>query len=131
MPARRRRKQTMDPGRFQLERERFHLDPDYVPPPPDNTKTLGEVLPGVMKDMGLVSQWNVADLVPKWPNLVGAANAAHCKPSHWEKGILTVSVDHHVWLAELQRFGKGAILKRLQKEYGAKAVKDVYFEMEA
>lgn len=130
MPPRRKQKSEWDAGRLQLERERFHLPADYKPPPPIKSQSLGDVLPEVMGELGLKSDWNVADLEPRWNDLVGPANAQHCRPGRWERGVLTVYVDHHVWLAELQRFGKASILKRIRRDMSEAAIRDVRFELD-
>ena len=130
MAARKRKSSGWDPGRLQLERERFHLPPDYQPPAPFHTDALGDLLPKALKTMGLSNDWKIQELETRWKDLVGAANATHCRPGTWEKGVLTVYVDHNVWLAELQRFGKVAILKRLQRDYGPKSVKDILFHLD-
>lgn len=119
-----------DPGWLQLQRERFDLDPGYAPPPAARIRPLGGVLPEVLKEMGLESRAKIADLTPKWPELVGAANARHCRPGEWKDGVLTVYVDHNVWLAELKRFGSKAIAKRVRAQYGADSLTDIRFQID-
>ena len=124
------KKHKVDGGWLQMQRERHDLGPEYMPPPPKRMHMLAEVMPGVMKGMGLESPMRVSDLEPKWADLVGATNANHSRPGKWEKGVLTIYVDHNVWLAELKRNASVAILKRLKTLYGKDAPKSLRFQID-
>lgn len=119
--------ETPNPGWQQLQRERFHLASDYAFKPPPRISRLNEVMPDVLKEMGLESESRVGDLAPVWEDLVGKANAKHSRPGRWEEGKLTIYVDHNVWLAEMQRFGSRTILKRVRERFGADSVRELRF----
>jgi predicted nucleic acid-binding Zn ribbon protein len=121
---------TPDPGWQQLQRERYHLSEDYVFKPPPRISRLDQVMPDVLRDMGLESASRLSEIKPVWEELVGKANAKHSRPGVWENGRLTIYVDHNVWLAEMQRFGSRTILSRLQSRFGAEAVTELKFTID-
>jgi hypothetical protein len=125
-----RKAPKINAGWLRLQRERFDLDPDYRPPPPLRSVSFSDVLPGVMKSMGLESSYNIADLLPRWPDLIGKTNAQHCRPGRWEQGVLTIYADHSVWLMEIKRNCSQGILKRLRADYGDDAVRELRFQID-
>lgn len=129
-PTAKRRPPQMDPGKLQVMRERFGLPMDWFPPAGENLHALGEVLPEVLSDMGIEGGLEIQVLQDDWGNLVGGANAKHSRPAAWDDGVLTIYVGHSVWLTEMERFGKRAILKRLQTKLGAEAVQDLRFQLD-
>jgi len=90
---------------------------------------LSDIIPGIIKKMGLSQRVKEAEVVKEWPEMVGKAIAKHCQPVSLEKGVLTVYVDSSPWLNELQRFSKMMILEKLQSKLGKKAVKDIRFRI--
>ncbi len=121
---------TPDPGWQQLQRERYHLAADYTFKPPPRIHRLDQIMPDVLKDMGLESESRLAELSPVWEALVGKANAKHSRPGRWEAGRLTVYVDHNVWLAEMQRFASRTLLKRIRERFGAESVRELRFTID-
>lgn len=119
-----------DAGWLQLQRERYHLAESHRFAAPPRLNRLNEVMPEVLKGMGLESVSRVAELGPVWEELVGKANAKHSRPGRWEKGVLTVYVDHNVWLAEMQRFAGRTILKRVRERFGAESVTELRFQID-
>lgn len=121
---------TPDPGWQQLQRERFDLEAEYRFPPPQRVQSLAGVLPGVLKELGLESASRISELAPRWKDIVGAANAKHSRPARWENAVLTIYVDHNVWLAEMKRFAAKAILKRIREAYGEDSVRELVFQID-
>ncbi len=117
-------------GWQQVQRERYDLDADYRFPPPKRIQAFGNLIPGVLKELGLESASRLGELTPRWPDFVGPANAKHSRPGRWENGVLTIYVDHNVWLAEMKRFAAKAILKRLTEAYGADSLKEIRFQID-
>lgn len=117
-------------GWQQLQRERYHLPADYTFKPPPHISRMDQVLPDVLKEMGLESASRLAELTPIWEELVGKANAKHSRPGRWEDGRLTIYVDHNVWLAEMQRFGSRTILKRIRERFGAESLRELRFTID-
>lgn len=121
-------KPKVDPGWLRLQRERF--GPDYRYIPPDITRTAGDLVPGIMRKMGLESESRLAEIDRVWEEMAGKANAEHARPGRWEKGLLVIYVDHHLWLNELKRFASAPLLKKLQERFGRSAVRQIRFEMD-
>lgn len=124
MPA----KPKVDAGWLQLQRERY--GPEYRYIPKDRICTAGDLIPDLMKKMGLEAESRLSEIEKSWTDLAGPANAAHARPGRWEKGLLVVYVDHHVWLNELKKFASAPLLKKLQAKFGKTAVRQLRFEMD-
>ena len=76
-------------------------------------KRVSEVLPGLLKKLGLEEKAADAALGPVWKEAVGSNIALHTKPVQFQRGCLVVAVDTPVWKMELERHCKGDILKKL------------------
>jgi len=123
MPARRKE----NPGWQTLQREWY--GPRYRPLPRHNLHVAGDMVGDVLKNLGLADTARLSQLEKNWPDLVGAANAARSRPGHWERGVLTVHVDHHLWLNEMKRVVAAPLLKRLQNHYGRSQIRRIRFEI--
>ena len=121
-------KPKREPGWVRLQRERY--GPRYRYIPPDNVRTAGDFIPGIMKSMGLEAETRLSEICACWEELAGKGNAAHARPGRWEKGLLVVYVDHHVWLNEMKRVVSAPLLKKLQERFGRAAVRQLRFEMD-
>jgi predicted nucleic acid-binding Zn ribbon protein len=63
---------------------------------------IGAVLPGVLKESGVASRVEQANVIPEWPSLVGAQIAAVTAPqSVTADGTLFVLVATNGWMMEL------------------------------
>jgi len=74
---------------------------------------IGQVLPGILKKLGLDEKTANIFLVPLWREAVGPNIGAHTKPMGLQKGCLTIAVDTAVWKMELDRYYKDKIVKKL------------------
>jgi len=119
-----------DPGWQQLQRERFDLTPQDRLPSAARVQAFGDLMPEVLKGMGLESMSRLSELQPRWAEIVGAANARQSRPGRWENGVLVIYVRHNVWLAEMKRFGAQAILKRVRAQFGLDAVRELRFQID-
>ena len=113
------RKQRYDKGRWQLERERHHIARD-IPPPPDQSSAIAEVVPSVMKGWGLENRMWEQELADRWEALAGKQVAAHARPGALDRGTLVVFVTHPAWLSELKRYGQKQLLANLQQQFGTR-----------
>jgi predicted nucleic acid-binding Zn ribbon protein len=121
-------KRKIDAGWLAVQRERY--GPGFEPEPVKRIHQAGDLVNGILKKMGLEAESRIAEISAVWEDLAGAANAQHSRPGKWEKGILTVYVDHPLWMSEMKRFATRALEKRLQEKYGVRAVKRVRFELD-
>lgn len=117
-----------DPGWLRLQRERY--GPEYRYIPPNKTRTAGDLVAGIMKKMGLEAETRLAEIIQVWEDLVGKTNAGHARPGRWEKGLLVVYVDHHLWLNEFKKTVSVPLLKKLQNQFGKSAIRQLRFEMD-
>lgn len=118
-----------DLARWQVERERFQL-PDHRPPAPYRVFTPEQVLPSVMKKIGLEQPMWEQVLSREWETLVGEQVARHTRPGRLQHGILYVYVANSVWLAELRRFAEKALLERLQDKFGRTRIKGIRLQLD-
>ena len=125
IPAMRQRASTYSPGRWALERDRFHLEPGRPQPIPDSTSKMADLVSGFMKEVGLEDKrWHQA-LLNEWPALVGAQVAQRARPGRIQNRVLTIFVTSPVWLNELSRYSKPQMLKNLQARFGANLIRDI------
>lgn len=118
-----------DKVRWQVDRERFQLAPSR-PPAPYRVFTPEQVLPSVMKKIGLEQpMWEHA-LSREWESLVGAQVATHTRPGRLQRNILYVYVANSVWLAELRRFAEKAMLENLQNRFGRARIKGIRLQLD-
>ena len=123
-------RQTFNRGRWQVERERCQI-PHRVPLPNlREADSVADVIPVLMKRLGLEDQQWMDRLAEEWPKLVGAAVARHTRPGRVQRENLVVFVDNSTWLSELARYGKDPMLANLQKQFGNDRIKSVSFQLD-
>ena len=86
---------------------------------------LQQLVPGVLKRLGLEQRLQQSQVFFLWAQIVGADIARHAQPVSLNKGKLTIMVDHPVWLQELQRFHKELMLRKVQQAVGKTTVRDI------
>ncbi len=123
------RRFQFDRGRWQMERERHHLKREK-PLPPETSAGLGQVIPQVMKGLGLEDRFWEQELLEEWPKLVGPQVARHTRPGRLERKIFHVFVTNSAWLSELSRYGQKQILENLQKRFGADKIKGIKLQLD-
>lgn len=105
----------------------FYTDPDL--PGAKSTNSTNNLVPLVMKRLGLEQRLQQSQAFHLWPNIVGSDIARHAQPVSLRNGALIVAVDHPVWLQELSRYHKPLILQKVQERVGKKAVRDIVFRI--
>jgi predicted nucleic acid-binding Zn ribbon protein len=98
-------------------------------PPSDRWQTSADVIPGLMKRLGLRERLHEAEVVEAWSNIVGEFIAAHSMPVALREGILYVRVLQPALHYDLEQVSKVDILRRLKQRFGAKTVRDVRFRI--
>ncbi len=111
------RKRSFSRGQWEIQRERFHLDRE-MPPEGDEPASLADVIPAVVKEMGLGDEVLHRALLDEWTTLVGPQLAKHARPGRLERKGLCIFVDSSAWLSELSRYGQKQLLANLQKRFG-------------
>ncbi len=117
-----------DRGRWQVQRERFHLDESARVYPPFTDGRLADAVPNLVRKLGLADTYWEHTLEREWPSLVGEQVARHTRPGRMNRGILYVYVSSAPWLAELSRLGQKQILENVQKRFGESRIKSVRLE---
>jgi|SRR5687767_4347909 predicted nucleic acid-binding Zn ribbon protein len=80
---------------------------------PRSFSRVGDVLPAVLRDLGLQTRFNERQLVDKWATVVGPELAQRSRALRCENGTLVVRVDHGAWMQELHFIEKD-LLTRLR-----------------
>ena len=77
------------------------------------------------------SDWVVSRRISRfskvWNGVLDPNVVAHARPTGLRHGTLFVSVDNHVWLAEIVRYRRREILERLQYSFGPDLIRRVSF----
>ena len=89
-------------------------------------QTTGDILPGLLHQLGLadgVAGWRA---VEGWSMAVGPRIASHTRALGFQDGALTVEVEGSAWQFELG-FLKRRLLKELQRRMGSARVRELRF----
>jgi hypothetical protein len=84
-------------------------------------RSIGDSLAFVTRNLGIARPKDAAALVGAWPELVGAALAAHSQPAHLRNGTLTIEVEDGAWGAPLTYLGD-TLITRANEVLGAELV---------
>src|SRR5262249_22718375 len=91
----------------------------------NRVKSIGDVVPGVLKGMGLQRKQSELEILKVWNNLMDPLVVAHAKPVGLAKGTLFVNVDSNAWLSEIVRYRRREILQRLHHSFGPDLVQRI------
>jgi hypothetical protein len=95
----------------------------------NHVKAIGNVVPGVLKGLGLQRKQSELEILKVWNNLMDPTVVAHAKPVGLAKGTLFVNVDSNVWLDEIVRYRRKEILQRLRHSFGPDLVQRISFRV--
>ena len=94
-----------------------------------NTKSAADLMPGVLKRIGLERKQSDLEILRVWNNLIDPAITKHAKPVGIAKGTLFVDVDSSVWLDEIVRYRRREILQRLRHSFGPDLIQRISFRV--
>ncbi len=94
-----------------------------------NTKSAADLIPNVLKGIGLERKQSDLEVLKVWNNLMDPVVAQHAKPVGLAKGTLFVSVDSNVWLDEIVRYRRREILQRLKHSFGPDLIQRISFRV--
>jgi len=100
------------------------------PRSPSDAESIGSILESLIPRLAALRLDWVDALAHAWPAVAGPAVAAHTRPAKLEGHALVIYVDQHVWMQELQRFGKPRLLANIRKQPGADVVQDLRFRLD-
>lgn len=95
---------------------------------PPSIPSLGQLVPVVMRRLGLQQRLAESQLFSRWAEIVGDFNARICQPVSLRKGRLTIAVAHPAYIQEL-RPHKALFLQKIQQHLGCAAVRDILFRV--
>jgi predicted nucleic acid-binding Zn ribbon protein len=78
---------------------------------PRSFARIGEVLPAVLRDLGLQTKFNERQVVEKWATVVGPELARRARALRCDNGTLVVHVDHGAWMQEMHFIEKDLLSK--------------------
>jgi hypothetical protein len=93
------------------------------------TRSLTELVPGVLRGLGLDRRRAEAEVARAWNQLIDPTLTAHAQPTGLRRGTLFVAVDSSVWLSEIVRYRSREILERLQHCFGKEFVARISFRV--
>jgi predicted nucleic acid-binding Zn ribbon protein len=90
--------------------------------------SLAQIVPGVVKRLGLQQRLWESQLFTNWTEIVGDFNARICQPASLRNGRLIIHVTHPAYIQEL-RPHKNLFLQKIQQRLGKTSVRDIQFRV--
>ena len=91
-------------------------------------RAMGNLVGGVLKDLGLGEVARAARVGERWLDAVGAEVAQHARPQGMRGEVREVEVDTSVWCQQLQ-LRRPELLAALREELGDEAPQDLRFRV--
>lgn len=91
--------------------------------------SVGEILPGVLKGLGLEERLEEKRLRQEWAKIVGESVSQRCRPGAIRKGTLVVAVANNVWMQELQ-FHRKRIVAKIGEIFPGLQIKNIRLKLE-
>jgi len=123
------RRRKFNKGWWVTQQDRFQVTGRF-PPVPFNERTVGSILPDVLRNLELKQDAWLIQISNDWNKVAGEAVASFTRPGSCEQGVLTVFVKHSIHLQELSRYGKSRLLRNLQDRFGADRIRRVTLQLE-
>jgi len=95
----------------------------------DSTKRVGDLLPGVLKGLGLEGRLEEGRLREEWPRIVGEAIAERSRPRTVRGSTLVIGVVNNVWMNEIQ-FHRSEIVRKIRREFPSLEIEDIRLKLE-
>lgn len=112
------------PGKLKLTRKGG--GPAFSGPGADarDPQPLGSLVGGLVKSQGWKTSLDVGSVMGRWPDIVGAAIAAHSRPERFEAPVLEIAVDSTAWATQLSLMVP-ELKARLDQELGPGVVEEI------
>ncbi len=95
----------------------------------DSTRRVGDLLPRVLKGLGLEGKLEEGRLREEWPRIVGGAIASRSRPRTVRGATLVIDVVNNVWMNEIQ-FHRSEIVRKIRKEFPSLEIEDIRLKLE-
>ena len=87
-------------------------------------KNVGDILPKVIKNLGIEDRMQEARLREEWREIVGDVVAERCRPGEIKGGMLFIEVENNVWMQEI-RFHQRDMIVRIKKRFPDLGVREI------
>lgn len=95
----------------------------------DSTRRVGDLLPGILKGLGLEGKLEEKRLREQWPRIVGEAIAQRCTPRTVRGTTLVIEVENNVWMNEIQ-FHRSEIIRKIRAEFPSLEIENIRLRLE-
>ncbi len=95
----------------------------------NGTGSVGDIIPAVLRILGLEDRMDEGRLVKDWPLIVGDLLAAKSGPLEIRDGVLTVEVRDNSWMQEI-RFHQKRIIEKINDRFPGLGVTTIRLRME-
>lgn len=85
---------------------------------------LGDQIGRFVAERGWAAEVAVGSVIGRWPAIVGPEVAAHCHPTDFADGVLTVRADSTAWATQL-RLLESSLMGRLAQDVGEGTVTEL------
>jgi predicted nucleic acid-binding Zn ribbon protein len=93
------------------------------------SESMGEIIPAVLRMLGLEGRMDEGRLVREWPLIVGELLASKSCPLVIREGVLTVEVRDNSWMQEI-RFHQKRIIEKINDRFPDLGVNAIRLRME-
>ena len=93
------------------------------------SESIGNILPGVLNNLGLDKAFDEARLRKEWSRIVGEPMSSRCYPTKVREGVLYIAVENNVWMQEI-RFLQKQIVKRIKESFPELEIKGIRIGLE-
>ena len=100
--------------------------------PRENEKTprsFSEIISAALGKIGLAQRFRESAIQDQWEQIVGEFVAAHTRAAGLQRNVLTVEVDHSMWLQELSLLHKQVMLEKLREQLPELKIRDLKFRL--
>jgi predicted nucleic acid-binding Zn ribbon protein len=87
---------------------------------------VSEIIPKVIKPMGLQKKSEQVEIMLEWGSIVGEKISAKTKPDGVKRGVLRVLVESSSWMNELQLI-KPELMTKIENRFGKNKIRDIRF----
>ena len=95
----------------------------------DQAKRVGDLLPRVLKGLGLEGKFEEGRLRAEWETVVGEAIADRSRPLRVRGKTLLVEVQNSTWMNEIQ-FHRNEIVRKVNKEFPKLKIDEIRLQLE-
>ncbi|HMP89276.1 MAG TPA: DciA family protein, partial [Kiritimatiellia bacterium] len=95
------RKSRFTREQWEVQRERFHIDPESPMPAEGTAVNISKPVGSLIASLGLAQQSLQHQLMERWENIAGSPLCRHIRPGPSQEGTLTIYVSNSVMLTEL------------------------------